>query len=404
MSSTFRRRPSSISPVQVLRQSTDSTLEKTVLVFGLARGGTSLIAGVLLELGVFMGHNAHQTKHEYTPLYPGMPKIELLETIRANDRTHSVWGWKCPKDIFHIDQYLHHLRNPHAIIVFRNFLDTSMSSYKHNSIDLLHALRENQPVMEGIISFAIDSEVPTALVSYEKALANPSLFVGGVVNFLQLPTAGKTQLANAVQFSSRGTYSLVSTSTKDPEMAKHKTLSQDYYSGLTLKSKTLAEDSALLTKKIASLSEDLNEARSIAAHLERSILKKGLVTSSDELKDRDVLEALILRGRNVPEPSITLPFLCGQRKPDLLCFLRRCVHTLISPGVSWVSKLSPAWGRASTHHASELVRDLATEALVENERQENKTLRGTYTQLKKDRAESQRFMELLFLLNGESFD
>jgi hypothetical protein len=363
MSSTFRRRPSSISPVQVLRQSTDSTLEKTVLVFGLARGGTSLIAGVLLELGVFMGHNAHQTKHEYTPLYPGMPKIELLEKIRANDRAHSVWGWKCPKDIFHIDQYLHHLRNPHAIIVFRNFLDTSISSYKHNSIDLLHSIRESHSVMERIISFAIDSEVPTAFVSYENALANPSLFVDGVVNFLQLTTAGKTQLANAVQFSSRGTYSLVSTSTKDPKMAKHTTLSEDYYDGLTIQRKSLAEDSALLAEKIEALSKDLNKARVIVAHLEGAILKKGLVTSSDELKDRDALEALILRGRNVPEPSITLPY-----------------------------------------HPIELVRDLATEALVENERQENKTLRGTYTQLKKDRAESQRFMELLFLLSGESFD
>ena len=363
MSSTSRQRPSSISPVQVLRQSTDSAPKKTVLVFGLARGGTSLVAGVLLELGIFMGHNAHKTKHEYTPFYPGMPKIELLETIRANDRAHSVWGWKCPKDIFHIDQYLHHLRNPHAIIVFRNFLDTSISSYKHNSIDLLHSLRENHSVMEGIISFAIDSNVPTALVSYENALANPSLFVGGVVNFLQLTTAGKTQLANAVQFSSRGTYSLVSTSKIDPEMAKHTMLSEDYCDGLTLKSKALAEDSALLTKKIESLSEDLNNARTIVAHLEQAILKKGLVTSSDELKDRDALEALILRARNVPETSITLPY-----------------------------------------HARELVRDLTTEALVENETQENNILRGTFIQLKKDRAESQRFMELLFLLNGESFD
>ena len=332
-------------------------------MFGLARGGTSLISGVLIELGVFMGHNAHKTKHEYTPLYPGMPKIELLETIRANDRAHSVWGWKCPKDIFHIDQYLHHLRNPHAIIVFRNFLDSSMSSYKHNSIDLLHSLREHQSVMEGIISFAIDSEVPTALVSYEKALATPSLFVSGVVNFLQLTTAGETQLANAEQFSSRGTYSLVSTSTIDPEMAKHTTLSEDYYDGLTLQSKALAEDSVLLAKKIKSLSEDLNEARLLVAHLERAIVEKGLVTSSDELKDRDALEALILRARNVPETSITLPY-----------------------------------------HARELVRDLATESLVENETQENNTLRGTYIQLKKDRLESQRFLDLLFLLNGENLD
>ena len=217
--------------------------------------------------------------------------------------------------------------------------------------------------MEGIISFAIDSEVPTALVSYEKALATPSLFVSGIFNFLELTNAGETQLANAVQFSSRGTYSLVSTSTNDPEMAKRTTLSEDYYDGLTLQSKALAEDSALLTKKIELLSEDLKKARSIVAHLEQAILKKGLVTSSDELKDRDALEALILRGRNVPEASITLPY-----------------------------------------HANELVRDLATEALVENETQGNNTLRGTYTQLKKDRAESQGFIELLFLLNGENLD
>jgi len=92
-------------------------------------------------------------------------------------------------------------------------------------------------------------------------------------------------------------------------------------------------------------------------------VRKGLVTSSDELKDRAALESLILRGRNVPETSITPPY-----------------------------------------HARELCRDLATETLVENETQGNNTLRGTYTQLKKDRAESQRFMDLLFLLNGEHLD
>jgi len=98
----------------------------------------------------------------------------------------------------------------------------------------------------------------------KKALANPSSFVGSIVKFLELTSAGEAQLVNAVQFSSRGTYSLVSTSTSDQEMAKNTTLAEDYYDGLIMQRESLAEDSALLTKKIESLSEDLEKARSLS--------------------------------------------------------------------------------------------------------------------------------------------
>ena len=347
------------SPVQILRQSAVSTPEKTVIVFGVARGGTSLVSGTLLELGVFMGHNTHRTKHEYSPFYLNMPKRDLLTVIRANDHAHPVWGWKCPKDIFYTDQYLHHLRNPHVVIAIRNPLDTSLSSHKYNSLGLLHSLRQNHLVMDRIIAHTIDSELPTALVSYEKSLASPSTFVNGLASFLQL-TVSEEQLSKAELFSSRGSYSLVSTSTSDQEAARRLTLDEDYHDGLTIQRESLAEDSSLLTKKIEAVSEDLKKAQLILAHLERAIMGKGLVASLDELKDRRTLEALILRERNLPETSITPP-----------------------------------------NHATECGIEFATAALVKKETQENDDLRSAYIQLKKDRAESQRFMELLFLLNDE---
>jgi hypothetical protein len=103
--------------------------QKTVIVFGLGRGGTSAVAGVLRELGVVLP-NAHPLKHEWSPVCCGNGEVDLVSTLsnlHRLDNMHDVWGWKSPKDVFVLNQIESYIRNPVIVVVFRNLLESCLS-------------------------------------------------------------------------------------------------------------------------------------------------------------------------------------------------------------------------------------------------------------------------------------
>jgi hypothetical protein len=132
------------NPAFVVNPPTQDT-EKTVVVLGAFRGGTSMVARALLELGVFMGERfgerlvyknfedldfqelLHRSaifdqKHLSTYDFPPAVIDAVIELAMQRDRNHRIWGWKYPGTA----PYLLHtrlasqLRNPHFITVFRD--------------------------------------------------------------------------------------------------------------------------------------------------------------------------------------------------------------------------------------------------------------------------------------------
>ncbi|PZR72913.1 MAG: hypothetical protein DLM52_12040, partial [Chthoniobacterales bacterium] len=56
---------------------------RTVIVLGVGRGGTSLIAGCLRALGLCMGETPHLLKHEWSPItYGSDGGVDLPATHR----------------------------------------------------------------------------------------------------------------------------------------------------------------------------------------------------------------------------------------------------------------------------------------------------------------------------------
>lgn len=120
--------------------------QKTVVVLGAFRGGTSMVARVLQQLGVFMGSEFAEPDREYetsedrafqhllhrrdllarADLTPGDFSAGELRALRAlvaeRDAAHDLWGWKYPGTVLWC---LHaglerQLRNPHFVTVFRD--------------------------------------------------------------------------------------------------------------------------------------------------------------------------------------------------------------------------------------------------------------------------------------------
>jgi hypothetical protein len=99
--------------IRFLNPPNSSVREKTVVIFGVGRGGTSAISGICRILGVMMP-GAHPLKHEWSPFsYVG----EEVEPTRTRDKIrwlndhYQVWGWKSPRDIFSFHRFEPMLRN-----------------------------------------------------------------------------------------------------------------------------------------------------------------------------------------------------------------------------------------------------------------------------------------------------
>lgn len=261
----------SCSSVHFLNKLSSSISEKTVLVFGCGRGGTSAVAGVLRILGVNMP-NAHPLKHEWSPIcYEGkqVDREATRRTIESFDLQYPIWGWKAPKDVFCLDQYIAMLRNPHIVIVFRNILDILDSTRRNENIDFVASAIEIADVYNELCHRLTFTCLPVALINYEKICAVPMETISSIDCWLNLNSSKETLVsaANFTQFG-RGKYLTVggdgSTALSfDPcELAVDRAEAQ-----ITVYGKRLAQLSSFHT----ALVDDLKIAYEIKKNLEKKI-------------------------------------------------------------------------------------------------------------------------------------
>lgn len=199
---------------------------KTVIVLGAPRGGTSMVAGTLSRLGVFMG-----APEGLSPFYEN---AELGTCAKAGDRagagrviarfdqTHTHWGIKVlPKSWrFWLRKGL--FREPVYVVVFRDPLAVAKrrlvskdkalvrqlgqeatgaaaaSSEQLVGKYLLRELLKASFMNARLLAFLWFNRRPALVVSYEKAVTRPEDFVRGVAEFVGLGEPGR--IDDAVAF------------------------------------------------------------------------------------------------------------------------------------------------------------------------------------------------------------
>lgn len=177
--------------------SQESQKEKTFVVVGVARGGTSIIAGTLAKLGVFMG-NAQAPVYEDLRLSLAYEKTsqEKFETVVADyNEKYNVWGWKRPSTLNDLPRIAKKLRNPHFIFVFRDLLSVA----NRNVISMKHGLESG--LSDGlkdyakIIKFIGKKNYPAFYISSEKTVSNKEPFLEAISKFCQLSPTEEQKLA-----------------------------------------------------------------------------------------------------------------------------------------------------------------------------------------------------------------
>jgi len=173
--------------VTLNKPSTPQT-QKTVVVLGVARGGTTMVASVLQALGVYMGEKLGSVLEDINLSQAVETRdMNAVQTIVSQrNSTFPVWGWKRPAAVEYSDIWMNSFRNPYIIAVFRDPFAISNRNRISMLNDLFQDMERSVQHLEVLTKFLRKQECPLLLCSYEKVLASPETFVKAVDSFLDL--------------------------------------------------------------------------------------------------------------------------------------------------------------------------------------------------------------------------
>ena len=172
----------------VLRPST-AAKDKTLVVMGVARSGTSLVAAVLHELGLFLGEQAPPPVYEDLSLSAAVESGDLAgvrRIVEQYDRRHASWGWKRPASLHHMEDVHALLRNPHYIVIFRDLFAIANRNRVSVGASVLDNMQRSVAEYGKLLNFVEGLDCPTLLVSYEQALRGKEAFVDRLIEFAGL--------------------------------------------------------------------------------------------------------------------------------------------------------------------------------------------------------------------------
>lgn len=179
----------------VLNPPAVSEARKTIIILGVARSGTSMVAGVLERLGVPMGHKKDNVVFEDREIARALETTEdpaAFEALVADrNAKYDIWGWKRPNAILYVQRFEERVRNPHYIITFRDFLSIASRNVISMAADFADSLFYAQNAYGRVLEFMSTTQAPCLLVSYEKALVNREALVDSLIAFAGLAPTGE---------------------------------------------------------------------------------------------------------------------------------------------------------------------------------------------------------------------
>ena len=178
---------------------------RTFIVTGLQRSGTSLVASILQQAGIFMGRQISDAvfeDEEMLAILGSGDRDALRRLIADRNANYGTWGFKAPE--LHTKlrpEDLTLFDNAHLIVPFRDIAAMSVRRSLSEYRDSMDALREAVGKLDALVTFLGGTRAPSLLVSYEKALLFRNEFVESLMRFCGLPdnAALRTRLIERIE-------------------------------------------------------------------------------------------------------------------------------------------------------------------------------------------------------------
>ena len=182
-----------------------SNPQRTYICIGVARGGTSAVAGAMQRLGVFIGDGL-ANNYEDPAFLNHISDDQMRQTIAARNAAHPVWGWKNPNAADPLERLLPDIRNPHLIVVTRDLVATMRAQTRWHKRGHLYSAHEIMLQQQRNWFLAERWKLPTALISYEKMILDPKRFVSEFAYFLGMPKTKPKKMQDIAEFLAPGSY------------------------------------------------------------------------------------------------------------------------------------------------------------------------------------------------------
>ena len=161
--------------------------KRTIVVTGIARSGTSLVASVLRAAGLHMGDFVHEVVNEDAQMLDIVRSrnLPLLRgVIKERNAEHPTWGFKIPDLHAHLrHDELQLFRNPHLIVIYRDPVAVAMRNALSEHTDQFQGVMAASGAMQAMSRFAEQAGCPILLLSYEKAVSVPALLIDSLLDF-----------------------------------------------------------------------------------------------------------------------------------------------------------------------------------------------------------------------------
>ena len=161
-----------------------SLRKKTIIIVGVERGGTSMVAGVIRALGIYGGKRLGRN-HE-SPSFLTEDKARLAQIIKLMNNESDVWWVKMPKLSLNLEFILSNVENPLVIFVNRNWTAVANSWLQRTNSKPLNAMMHSLNYYTNILNIISEKNVAALSVDYEYACKNPKKFLDEFVDCLQM--------------------------------------------------------------------------------------------------------------------------------------------------------------------------------------------------------------------------
>jgi len=165
----------------------DFAKPKTIIVIGMARSGTSMVARLLDGNGIFLGSQKDNAVFEDVEIAKALEsenETEFKNLISTRYKQHKIWGFKRPSSINYIDTIVRNVTNPHFIVVYRDLFAIALRNHISMEANLDESLALASKTYAKINDFIAHTKAPTFILSYEKAISKKAKFIKGLFDFL----------------------------------------------------------------------------------------------------------------------------------------------------------------------------------------------------------------------------
>ena len=178
--------------------------QRTIIVLGEARGGTSLAAGILFALGVPMGTQVDEPIFEDGVLSRAIRsgKTKNFHNVVDQYNNHwNVWGYKQPSVKRFLMRKSSALRNPMFLLIVKDVVSICSRKNDLYGYDFVQTMRSVLKSYDDQILFLSKKRYPALVISYEKLVSNPAPFLDHICSFFGLDSR---KIPHAVAFVSKG--------------------------------------------------------------------------------------------------------------------------------------------------------------------------------------------------------